>query len=55
MEALGNQIEYEDQNHGVHKMYLEALVKSGAKSQMAELIDESEYKDHATLGAAIAG
>ena len=51
----GNQIEYEDQNPGVHKMFLEALAKSGAQSKMGHLIDESEYKLDPRLGLAIAG
>ncbi|MEE9196079.1 MAG: hypothetical protein V3U44_09575 [Alphaproteobacteria bacterium] len=40
----GNQIEYEDQDQGVHKLYLEALAKTGAKSKMSKFIDESVYK-----------
>ena len=51
----GNQIEYEDQNPGVHRMYLEALAKSGAQSNMGHLIDESEYQKDSELSAAIAG
>ena len=37
----GAQIEYEDQNPRIHKIYLEELAKTGAKSKMAEFIDES--------------
>jgi hypothetical protein len=50
----GNQIEYEDQNQGVHKMFLEALAKNGAQSNMGGLIDESKYKKDPKFSAAFA-
>jgi uncharacterized RmlC-like cupin family protein len=39
----GAQIEYEDQNPRIHKIYLEALGQTGAQSRMAEFIDEAPY------------
>jgi hypothetical protein len=35
-------------------MFLEALIKNGAQSNMGNLIDEMEYKKDAGLGAAFA-
>jgi hypothetical protein len=37
----GNQIEYEDQDPRIHRIYLNELAKSGAKSAMGTFIDES--------------
>jgi hypothetical protein len=39
----GAQIEYEDQDPRIHKIYLEALSQSGAESRMAEFIDEASF------------
>jgi len=39
----GNQIEYEDQDPRIHKIYLEELAKTGAQSKMGQFIDESKY------------
>ena len=39
----GAQIEYEDQDPRIHKIYLEALSRTGAESRMAEFIDEARY------------
>jgi quercetin dioxygenase-like cupin family protein len=40
----GNQIEYEDQDPRIHRMYLDDMAKHGAQSRMAEFIDESKYR-----------
>jgi hypothetical protein len=37
----GAQIEYEDQDPRIHKIFLDALAKTGAKSRMHEFIDEA--------------
>jgi oxalate decarboxylase/phosphoglucose isomerase-like protein (cupin superfamily) len=37
----GRQIEYEDQDPRVHRMYLEALRESGVASQMSDIFDEA--------------
>ncbi len=39
----GAQIEYENQDPRIHKIFLEELAKSGAKSLMSKFIDESVY------------
>ena len=39
----GAQIEYENQDPRIHKIFLEELAKSGAKSLMGKFIDESVY------------
>ena len=39
----GAQIEYEDQDHRIHQMYLDDLRKHGAQSKMGQFIDESKY------------
>ncbi len=39
----GCQIEYEDQDPRIHEIFLEELAKTGAKSRMAQFIDESAY------------
>ena len=39
----GAQIEYEDQDPRIHKIYLEALGITGAESRMAEFIDEASF------------
>ena len=41
--AGGAQIEYEDQDPRIHKIYLEELAKQGVGSRMGEFIDESAY------------
>ncbi len=40
----GNQIEYEDQDPRIHKIYLEELARTGGQSGMSRFIDESAYK-----------
>jgi hypothetical protein len=39
----GCQIEYEDQNPRVHRIYLDELTKHGVKSGMSPFIDEARY------------
>jgi len=39
----GAQIEYEDQDPRIHRMFLEELKKNGAESRMGQFIDESQY------------
>jgi hypothetical protein len=39
----GCQIEYEDQDQRIHKIYLEELAKHGVKSGMSKFIDEQRY------------
>jgi hypothetical protein len=36
----GRQIEYEDQDHRIHRKFLDALKKSGNPSLMGDLFDE---------------
>ncbi len=36
----GRQIEYEDQDHRIHRKFLEALKKSGQPSLMGDIFDE---------------
>ena len=43
----GCQIEYEDQDPRVHRIFLEDLAKNGVKSRMAKFIDESLYESNA--------
>jgi hypothetical protein len=38
----GAQIEYEDQDPRIHRLYLEELAKSGVPSGMGEYINESD-------------
>jgi uncharacterized RmlC-like cupin family protein len=40
----GCQIEYEDQDPSIHRIFLEELAKYGAQSRMGEFIDESKYQ-----------
>ncbi|MFT5540315.1 MAG: hypothetical protein ACI82H_001845, partial [Alphaproteobacteria bacterium] len=37
----GRQIEYEDQDPYIHKLYLEELVKHGGTCRMSEYMDDS--------------
>ena len=39
----GCQIEYEDQDPRIHRMYLEELAKHGVASGMGKFIDETRY------------
>jgi hypothetical protein len=39
----GCQIEYEDQDPRVHRIYLDELAKHGVKSGMGKFIDEARY------------
>jgi hypothetical protein len=39
----GCQIEYEDQNPRIHRIYLDELAKHGVKSGMGQFIDERIY------------
>jgi hypothetical protein len=39
----GNQVEYENQHDDVHKIYLESLLKTGAKSKMSKFVPEDAY------------
>ena len=39
----GCQIEYEDQDPRIHRIYLNELAKHGVKSGMGAFIDESAY------------
>ncbi len=39
----GCQIEYEDQDKRIHRIYLDELAKYGVKSGMAKFIDEAAY------------
>ncbi len=39
----GNQIEYEDQDPRIHRIYLEELAKTGVESKMGQFIDESKF------------
>ena len=39
----GAQIEYEDQDPRIHKIYLDELAKHGGQSKMAKFIDETPY------------
>jgi hypothetical protein len=39
----GCQIEYEDQDPRIHRIYLEELAKHGVASGMGAFIDESAY------------
>ncbi|MAF48071.1 MAG: hypothetical protein QGH73_18580 [Rhodospirillales bacterium] len=41
----GAQIEYEDQEARIHRIYLDELAKHGARSKMGEFIDEKPYLD----------
>jgi hypothetical protein len=43
----GCQIEYDDQDPRVHRIFLEDLAKNGVKSRMAKFIDESVYQTSA--------
>ena len=43
----GCQIEYEDQDPRVHRIFLEELAKNGVKSRMSKFIDESLYESNA--------
>ena len=43
----GCQIEYEDQDPRVHRIFLEELGKNGVRSRMAKFIDESLYESNA--------
>jgi hypothetical protein len=36
----GRQIEHEDQDPRVHRMFLEALAESGVESKMGDIFDE---------------
>ena len=40
----GAQIEYEDQEPRIHKIYLDELAKNGAQSTMGAFIDETPYQ-----------
>ncbi|MEX0752948.1 MAG: hypothetical protein WD073_08485 [Xanthobacteraceae bacterium] len=44
VKAGGAQIEYEDQDPRIHKLYLEELAKNGVKSGMGDYIDESQFR-----------
>jgi cupin superfamily acireductone dioxygenase involved in methionine salvage len=39
----GNQIEYEDQDPRIHRIYLDELAKTGVASRMGQFLDESEF------------
>jgi hypothetical protein len=39
----GCQIEYEDQDHRIHQIFLDELTKYGVQSKMAPFIDETQY------------
>ena len=39
----GCQIEYEDQDKRIHRIYLDELAKHGVKSGMGKFIDEASY------------
>jgi cupin superfamily acireductone dioxygenase involved in methionine salvage len=39
----GCQIEYEDQDHRIHQIFLDELTKYGVQSKMATFIDETRY------------
>ena len=41
--AGGAQIEYEDQDPRIHRIYLEELAKQGVESHMGDFIDETAY------------
>lgn len=40
----GNQMEYEDQNPRIHKIWLDEIDKNGVKSQMGEIFDEEKIR-----------
>ena len=40
----GNQIEYEDQDPRIHRIYLEELAKTGVASKMGQFLDETKYR-----------
>jgi hypothetical protein len=40
VQAGGRQVEYEDQDPRIHRMFLEALAKAGVPSKMGDLFDE---------------
>jgi len=37
----GRQIEYEDQDHRIHRKFLDAIHKSGVPSKMGDIFDEA--------------
>jgi hypothetical protein len=43
----GCQIEYEDQDPRVHRIFLEELAKNGVRSRMAKFIDEFAHESNA--------
>jgi hypothetical protein len=47
VEDGGCQIEYEDQDPRIHRIFLEELAKNGVKSRMGKFIDESVYESSA--------
>ncbi|MBT7525818.1 MAG: hypothetical protein HN658_00795, partial [Rhodospirillales bacterium] len=40
----GNQMEYEDQNPRIHKIWLDEIDKNGVKSQMGKIFDEEKIR-----------
>jgi hypothetical protein len=40
----GAQIEYEDQDPRVHKLWLEEIAKQGVESKMGRFIDETPFE-----------
>ena len=40
MKQGGRQIEYEDQDHRIHRKFLEAIQKTGVPSKMSDIFDE---------------
>lgn len=49
----GNQIEYENQETEIHRIYLESLAKTGAVSKMGKFVDETIYKNDPVLSKAL--
>ena len=43
----GCQIEYEDQDQRIHRIFLQELAKNDVKSRMGKFIDESGYESSA--------
>ena len=43
MKEGGRQIEYADQDPRIHALWLKELAKTGVKSEMGSIIDESQY------------
>ena len=47
----GRQVEYEDQDKRIHRIYLEELARTGVESKMGEIFDEQKILEQLKAGA----